>query len=465
MSRDNLRGPAGHEDTHPLLRGVCIVTKGNSIQPEHNIMTTIRYSQARDVTLRRRFISPQAMLHPAKLSPQWLLALVERWTLESETILDPMAGSGTTALACLLGRNVILVEREGAEVSWGGVESIRASVAKMRLHGPMAGHSLGEVTVLQGDARHLPEVLADCVITSPPYEEAHQGSPDPHPPRQLGVGGRMQRYDLVVTSPPYESILANKSSGIDAAKYEAVVRLRLTTAGRGAQGGLGSYDAVITSPPYEDSQVAQSSDGEANRKAREGRRAGRKGDLIRNLGLPKGYAAVVTSPPYERGLGHGSRQSPDRPIAADRGIHDGSPSYDMGTHGEGDNIGNLKGAAYWKDGVEPVYRNCHAVLRPGGLMICVVADFVRDRQVVPLVEQTRELLEAIGFLYVTREVRTRDGKSFWRILAETDKVVETVGQQGALEGPPQAIQRVRRVRNGSPSIDTETALILRKDGL
>lgn len=66
----------------------------------------------KDTTFRKLFFVPASFAHPAKMDAQLLIWLVNRYSEAGETILDPMAGSGTTMLACGLGRNVILVELE-----------------------------------------------------------------------------------------------------------------------------------------------------------------------------------------------------------------------------------------------------------------------------------------------------------------------------------------------------------------
>lgn len=66
----------------------------------------------RDTAFRKQFFVPDSFAHPAKMDAQLLIWIVEKYTAEGETILDPMAGSGTTMLACGLGRNCILVELE-----------------------------------------------------------------------------------------------------------------------------------------------------------------------------------------------------------------------------------------------------------------------------------------------------------------------------------------------------------------
>lgn len=66
----------------------------------------------RDTAFRKQFFVPDSFAHPAKMDAQLLMWIVLKYTEAGKTILDPMAGSGTTMLACGVGRNAILVELE-----------------------------------------------------------------------------------------------------------------------------------------------------------------------------------------------------------------------------------------------------------------------------------------------------------------------------------------------------------------
>ncbi|KKN25050.1 hypothetical protein LCGC14_0888830 [marine sediment metagenome] len=117
----------------------------------------------RDTIFRKGFFTPESFAHPAKMDAQLLIWLVEKYTKEGDTILDPMFGSGTLMLACTLGRNVIGVELEQkfidmAKANW--------EIVKMK---PQLGSPMGWCEIRQGDARDLEGVLADTIITSPPY--------------------------------------------------------------------------------------------------------------------------------------------------------------------------------------------------------------------------------------------------------------------------------------------------------
>jgi len=115
-----------------------------------------------DTSYRKDFFVPESFAHPAKMVAPLLLWIVDRYTKLGETILDPMAGSGTMMLACPLGRNVVMVELEDkfCQMQRDNWEKVRQM--------PQLGYSMGECTIVQGDARNL-EGLFDSVVTSPPY--------------------------------------------------------------------------------------------------------------------------------------------------------------------------------------------------------------------------------------------------------------------------------------------------------
>jgi hypothetical protein len=125
-----------------------------------------------DKKLRDALFVPDAMAHPAKGHIGLWWEIIERYTEPDEWILDPMAGIGTTLIACLMGRNVWANEMETHFL-----EPMQASWVKMQQHGPMLGHSLGQAQIVQGDARALltPAYALDAVVTSPPYEAAVSG--------------------------------------------------------------------------------------------------------------------------------------------------------------------------------------------------------------------------------------------------------------------------------------------------
>jgi modification methylase len=104
--------------------------------------------------------------HPGKMLPELARRLVAEYCPPGGLVADPLCGIGTTLVeAAALGRWAVGVELEPC---W--VELARGNLA----HALSAEQAaLGEVR--QGDARRLPELLADVarrvdlVVTSPPY--------------------------------------------------------------------------------------------------------------------------------------------------------------------------------------------------------------------------------------------------------------------------------------------------------
>jgi DNA modification methylase len=97
------------------------------------------------------------ILHPAKFPESMIADFIEFFTKKGELVLDPMAGTGSTLVACDKTR------RKGV-----GIELVKkwADIASQRT----------KQVVICGDARHLKQLLAqvgiyqvDFCITSPPY--------------------------------------------------------------------------------------------------------------------------------------------------------------------------------------------------------------------------------------------------------------------------------------------------------
>jgi len=65
-----------------------------------------------DVQEREFYQVPESFSHPAKMSVPLLKWITESFTSEGETVLDPMCGIFTTAIAATMGRSVIGVELE-----------------------------------------------------------------------------------------------------------------------------------------------------------------------------------------------------------------------------------------------------------------------------------------------------------------------------------------------------------------
>jgi len=162
----------------------------------------------------------------------------------------------------------------------------------------------------------------------------------------------------VITSPPYENVIAEGDAGpLAHASYDPDFKDK-------RQGYTSRVDAVITSPPYQ--AFGASREGE---KIRTG-----KSKIHKEKSLPTTYTKEQT-----------------------------------------DNLGNLQGDTYLS-AMKLVYEQCYKVLKPGGLMILVVKNFIRNKKEIDLKADTRRLCEQAGFEFIEEHHRLLTSQSFWRTL-------------------------------------------------
>ena len=287
------------------------------------------------------------------MDAQLLIRIVETYTKPGETILDQMAGSGTTMLACMLGRNVVLVELEERFV-----KMCQDNWEKVKMHHQL-GYEMGTCQIIQGDARQLENILCDSIVTSPPYaggEQFHdlvwieKERKRPHNPQQKQNMSNLPygQINHIITSPPYEGALEASS--------------------RHTKGGIPGKDKVLgqtgTYATLEDAEIIA-------KKVSKGFQSPEAIKMIERL--PRGYA-----------------QNPS-------------------------NIGNLKGGTYLS-AMLAVYKSAYKVLKSGGLMILVVKSFIREQKIIDLAADTIRLCETAGFALKERWYRELPAQSFWRVL-------------------------------------------------
>lgn len=219
---------------------------------------------------------------------------------------------------------------------------------------------------------------------------------------------------------------------------------------------IAAVDGLVSSPPY---NLPMSQDHNGTRGGKRGIDPSETGAFVRYGqtpgqlgGMREGdVEAVVSSPPYEEGGWHGggtNGRGDGKPIDRNlQGMLDG--------YGESEGqIGGCAGETFWQASKQ-IVQQCHAILRPQGLAVWVCKDFVRNKQRVPFSDDWRKLCEACGFELVewiqaslVREsvaatmfdgpvTRRKERKSFFRRLAE---------------------------KKGSPRIDHEDVLVMRKRG-
>lgn len=390
-----------------------------------------------DVKFRAFYMVPEAFSHPAKMNCFLQIELFKRYTKENDIVLDPMAGIGTALLGALMGRNVICVELEEKfvkimERNWEKMLSVACSCFLL----PFINEEprVGRAAIIQGDARNLCRILrekVDVSIFSPPYADAKKGKVD--------LDKMVERWNAQYRE---EWNSWGRNWGTEGR------RRGLESLGSGYSenpdniGNLpfGEVDRIITSPPYSEALRSKHDWEEENRKYLEkttdkrrkgaqwiyARQGDRYSDSPDNLGnLPHGdIDAAIFSPPFGNTFSDWDMKS--------RAAKEGFEPYSDERFREKRNIGNIpyysedleskrspkppKGKPTYLGEMLKVYKQCYEVLKPGGLLVVVVKDFVRNKKLVPLHEHTKLLCEKAGFKFVEEWWHKFERMSFWRIL-------------------------------------------------
>jgi len=318
--------------------------------------------------------------HPAKMNLNLLRWIIDTYTEPWDTVLDPMAGTGSTAiLAFLAGRHGVAVEYEDTffYMAEDNMEKTQRQAAR---EGYIRPGTKGRMTLIHGDARELSRLLeaSDVIVSSPPYGNrlADTAVRDGDPAR---VGYR-QAVDVVLTSPPYGK--SQTGGGIFREGYTKPGEAQVTDPDLPLRHSrplsddprnidnleYGEVDAVVTSPPYEATIPAQDESW-----------------------LEKHWDDASESPKHTT-------------MRFGRSL--------KGYSGKEDNIGNLKGGTY-ASAMFKVYRECWKVLKPGGRMVLVTRNFIRAKQVIRLDLDTIKLCESAGFRLLDRWYFKLPTLSFW----------------------------------------------------
>lgn len=116
-------------------------------------------------------------VHPAVFPLEIPHRLIKLFTFVCETVLDPFAGVGTTAIAALkIGRNAICIEQNSdyVQIIKENIEQIKSEIALdlLKQKNTIPYSSL-KVDIKQGDCRQLlrsmDENSVSLIVTSPPY--------------------------------------------------------------------------------------------------------------------------------------------------------------------------------------------------------------------------------------------------------------------------------------------------------
>lgn len=356
----------------------------------------------------------------------------------------------------------------------GGGASFESFCATQKKHS-------GEYGSTDGQLSQMPQGKIDSVLSSPPYNlpmsQDHNGSRGGErgiTPSEKGAfvkygstagqleGMPMGDVDAVVSSPPFLATEGGCNPRMGGTIDEAMMKRHNATANErygdtnGQLGNMkqGSVAAVVSSPPYSESikTFAQGSGIDYSKIVNGGtsRTAGREaiatgyGNSTGQLGaMPAGQVdSIVSSPPYEGSSGTpplGNVKKDDWGkmgccIIKRRGLD--------ATYGNTDGqIGHTIGETFWS-AARDIVLECHALLKPGGVAVWVVKDFVRNKKRVRFSDDWIKLCEACGFKLIrhahamlVKETRTTDlfgeetvkrieRKSFFRRLYEQNLAAE-----------------------------------------
>jgi hypothetical protein len=320
------------------------------------------------------------------------------------------------------------------------VELGQRNIDKWRRDLAMLNGTLGTARLLQGDSRRLLEV----------------------------VGGHMA---AAVSSPPFETVepVQDKTFWLnDGRKVPPQGRDGYgSTPGQLGSMSSGDYGAAVSSPPYADNAATWVEgpgarhdpihhNGDNAFKASSDNGYGSTPGNVGNM-RDGGFEGVVSSPPFmenahpKQELGGKNLQIRDNPRTPGEKLY----FTEYVTPDSPGQLGTESPDTFWA-AARAIVEQTYAVLRPGGYAAWVCKDFVRKGQRVPFSDQWQQLCEAVGFEPVERiaamlvddhgdqldifggvTARRKERKSFFRRLAE---------------------------KKGSPRIDHEDVIIMRKPG-
>lgn len=448
------------------------------------------------------FITKEAFAHPAKFSRGLIeriydYCLAQGYLRPGDLVGDPFGGIGTGGITAAY-RGLRWV---GCELEPRFVDLARGN---FQLHYPkLLAFGKPLPVIVQGDSRkfHLQCGIerVNGMVTSPPYadsisaresgidwskgidgrdftkEARHKELRKPmgleYGTASAQIGAlRYGEFSAAITSPPYGDIAAGagglnskparragQQCGRKGGGSQAADQRYGRSEGQISQLKGGRMDAAITSPPYAKSLRGQQ-DGidwdKAKQNGEFGQGHGKGRSCHADYGtrpeqiasLPAGRLdGAVTSPPFED-----RNACSDPKYRSNRKNGGGTIHHEYG-NAEGQ-IGNDSKETYW-EAMRAVYGSCFLAIKPGGVLVVVVKDYVAKKQRVCLCDDTCRLLEFCGFvivervqallvrsvvradLFVGETTKTTSRKSFFRRLAES---------------------------KGSPAIDFEEVIIARK---
>lgn len=378
-------------------------------------------------------IVPEAFAHPAKFARGLIARIIDHgmdagWWKQGDLIGDPFGGVALGGvIAGYSGLNWIGVELEDKFWKLGN--------RNIELHGPKwcALDLCSRIQLVNGDSRRFAELIgaAAAVITSPPYGSS------------LTPGNKAEVRDC-------------KWSEIGGGQMK--YRQRYSTETEGQIGNLetGALDAVLTSPPYADQVIRKrelGKDGFKQGATQGGHSFDAYGESAGQIGRMKPGVIdhVITSPPYNKPFSqdhNGSRGG--------KRANGEAPSSERGAFIQyGQTAGQIEGVSpetYWQ-AMDQVYRQCLLALRPGGVCVVNVKDYVQNKKRVGLCDDTMRLLQHVGFEPVER---------IHAMLTKTTRTPALFGGEHVVTKERKSFFRRIAEKKGSPRIDYEEVLVVRK---
>lgn len=342
--------------------------------------------------VRKKFYTRDSISHPAKADISMMRFILENYVEDGDTCLDCMAGIATTLIeGMFMYPNSTFI---GIEYEKKFTTMAQANIRKVERYRDQI--PLGKAYILQGDARALPFKSVDKCVFSPTYGDTVQCGSREGP----GATSKHRKNGKPSSQAFYSSDPTNLGN---LKKY-------------------GEVDKVVTSPPW-GGKVQH----ETNYLGKQKRESGFEySGNPQNLGnLPHGQISkVITNPPYEGSLNltNEEKQIKERSKRMKKAgynpkevIHTHSCALWGGYSKDSDNIGNTKGQTYLNQ-MLLVYQECYRVLKPQGLLVLITKNFIRNKQIVRLDEDTIKLCEVCGFTLTNRHYRKIENPSFWRAL-------------------------------------------------
>ena len=410
--------------------------------------------------MRKKYFCPSSISHPAKMDLPLCRWIIDKFCNKDkpEIILDPMCGIGSTLIMGMLMRPQSLFI--GIELEDKFVKMTQDNINKVeKLAERDMFLKVGRATVIKGDARNLQGLLnkeVDKIISSPPYGE---GLGHPHgtkvksklslmaKEKGMNIGeyskekgkniGDLPHGEIsrIITSPPFGGQVQHKTNYLG--RQTRMIAGSDYSDNPENIGNLkhGDIDKIISSPPFGPATSGRGiAKGGYKGKHGEMEDIGKRSYMPENVGETEGNLSnlpyvekIISSPPYEGSIStrtdeikRAERLSKMRERKGHYSVEQ-SKSYsvfgDFTYSSNDNNIGNTKGQNYL-EAMLLVYKECWRVLRPKGLLILVVKDFIRDKKRIPLGEDTIKLCELAGFTYLHTYYRKIENPSFWRKLYE-----------------------------------------------